>query len=318
MPGSLLVFPKFIGGKLGNTVVADGVVVPKTELEIAVTCPYGANCAPDQKVYLHGMWIGPGFAATQGVCPSTDFHTITSVNDKLVIRTDGSGGIPKPQPNLGMLVIWVTDPAGHPIKFDGLTGDGVIRETGTNVSEYSAIPVQGADGFRTGELIPTVKGEVGNNAGLALDGYHYKAVTGSAIADVRYDTDQLLDSNYVDSYVIFLTLDMLAGLPNPQTHVSMNFYANQVPISESLGFYCWAEYPLALIDSNLTASQMGAAKGVLVTDPAYQLPSGRPSTLLGLMQVGEGTASDPLRRGYFTAFSHGPSPVPTVLVTDAP
>ena len=73
-----------------------------------------------------------------------------TVNGKLVFNTEGSvpGNAisPQPQCDRGYLIGSVVDAFGRPIKFDGLIGDAVLRETGTAVGAYTAIPIQ-ADPF---------------------------------------------------------------------------------------------------------------------------------------------------------------------------
>lgn len=62
-PGSVLVFHEFIRG---TVVTPDQGTLPRTELEISVSCPTGASCPLSQTAHLEGHWVCPGRAERGG------------------------------------------------------------------------------------------------------------------------------------------------------------------------------------------------------------------------------------------------------------
>ena len=91
-------------------------------------------------------------------------------------------------------------------------------------------------------------------------------------------------------------------------------------LSTSTEFICWAEYPLTMIDPNLTAAQMGSRKGVFRSTLATKVStfgitdSAGPVTLLGVVEELEGpTLSE---RTYFYPAFNNSDPVPTEFVTE--
>jgi hypothetical protein len=146
--GSVVVFPKFLKGM----VAVDGVMTPATEIEVGLVCPKGATCPEHQIIKIRFHWVCPGTQdfASKLICRENSFDVFGSVNGKVVFNPSamtiaGSNVVTVPQApcDIGYLIGWVIDPANDkPVKFDGLTGDAVIRETGITVSEYGAFPIQ--------------------------------------------------------------------------------------------------------------------------------------------------------------------------------
>src|ERR1700738_2306520 len=56
-PGSVIIFPKFINLP---AVTVDGVLMPRTEIEVGVVCPVGATCTEHQSVKVSFHWVCPG------------------------------------------------------------------------------------------------------------------------------------------------------------------------------------------------------------------------------------------------------------------
>ena len=313
-PGSVIVFPKFIRG----TVFPDGIATPRTEFEVGVVCPKGLVCPEHQPVKIRFHYVcGTTESDISGsfVCKETDFEAQTTVNGKLIFNPEGAppGNFitPIPQCQRGYLIGWVISPATDlPIKFDGLIGDAVLRESDTAVSAYNAIPIQADPALASGAAITT-----GGAGGLLFDGVagHYLAVTGVIFGDVAYDAPRRATN------LTFLTLDVRSNRPNYPTFVDINFYnAQEALLSTSTEFICWGERQLSNdIDPNLTGALMGSRKGVFIAGPAEKVPifgindTDGPATLLGLVETVEGPSLND--RQYTYGVFNDSVPVPTIF-----
>jgi hypothetical protein len=77
----------------------------------------------------------------------------------------------------------------HPIKFDALIGDGILREQASGsdglLSAYTAVPIQAHSALANNALIRLEAGPTE----LPFDGLsgHYKAVTGKIRGNVWFD-----------------------------------------------------------------------------------------------------------------------------------
>jgi hypothetical protein len=342
-PGSVIVFPKFVRG----TQAVDGVVVPATEIEVGVVCPIHTICPEHQPVKIRFHWVCPGAQdfATKLICGENNFDVFATVNGKVVFNPEnmtitGSNSVNVAQPPCGMgyLIGWVINTSDQPIKYDGLIGDAVIRETPTSVGAYNAIPIQAAnDAAATGTLITTVPDPLTGLPRLAFDGAdnHYKAISGVVIGDVKFSNHPATAGFPIasDSYLILLTLDVRSDFPNYPTEVNIDFWneSNALSptsplfeklLSTSLEFVCWAQFPLTSIDGNLTQVQMGTRKGVFRSSPAAKFPfsgiadTAGPVTLLGLVETLEGPAAAPASRSYFSAVYNDSAPVPTFFLPE--
>jgi hypothetical protein len=148
-PGSVIVFSKFIRG---TVTLPEGGSAPRSELEIGVVCPKGAICSEHQSVKIRLHWVcGTTEADEAGsfICKETDFDITCTVFEKCVVVPDGSfagvstKNVPTAECQRGYLIGWVINPANdRPVKFDGLIGDAVLREAGTSLAAYNAIPIQ--------------------------------------------------------------------------------------------------------------------------------------------------------------------------------
>jgi hypothetical protein len=167
-PGSVIVFPKFIQGTVA---LPEGGTAPVTELEIGVVCPKGVICPEHEPVKIRFHWVcGTGEFNLAGsfICQETDFDVTATVWEKIVLVPDGSftGVATKTVPAApcfnGYLIGWVINPANdRPVKFDGLVGDAVLRETGprsrvTLRSRSRQIPGWQLSPQRAAPLQPTV------------------------------------------------------------------------------------------------------------------------------------------------------------------
>jgi hypothetical protein len=337
-PGSVIVFPKFIQG----TVSVDGVTEPRSELEVGVLCPKGAICPELQQVKIRFHWVcgtTEGNAATSFVCNETDFDVKATVWEKIVLTPDGiqvgpsvpTKIVPRAECARGYLIGWVINPANdQPIKFDGLVGNAVLRETATAYGAYNAIPIQ-ADPALANMAAITLNG----NGALFFDGMpgHYQAVTGRVFGDVKY-------SNFTASpafpeptvaFLTLLTLDVKSNRPNNPVFVDFDFFGgnpsqigNENQLSTRTDFICWEEVFLTNLDVNLVQSFMGR-KGVFGSDQATKVgifgiqDSTGPTTLLGLFESDEGPASNPFARVYYNNLFNDSKPIPThFLPTPSP
>jgi Ice-binding-like len=312
-PGSVLVFPKFIRG----TVLVDGVVTPRTEISVGAVCPPiigssgGPLCDTFAPVFLNFHWVCPAVA---GICHETDFHGRTTVNGKIVFNTEGTVApgnfiVPTPPCERGYLLVWAEDANGNPIKFDGLIGTAVLRESGTAVAAYTAIPIQADPALATGALIADFL-----TRGLVFDGTpgHYAAVTGRIYGDVTYDK---LTAPFRSTFLTLLTLDVKSNRVNTPTFVDLVFYNSQEQgVSTSTNFICWEEVQLTQIDTSLSGPFIGSRKGVVISGPA-QDSTGARRTLLGLVDTLEGPVLGN-ERMFIYGLSNDSVGVPTTFVPE--
>jgi len=276
-PGSVLVFPLFEKGK--------------SVFQISVACPTGASCTDGQDVDIRAHWVCPG-SGTFNICLERDFVLDTTVNGTVTFTPPTN----LPCPN-GYLIAWVVNESapGVNIKFDGLTGNAVIRESSTAVTSYNAIPIQAVSGLATGATVP-------GSPSLNFDGLTaYKAVTGVIIGNVKYDSS----SNQTS--VVLLTLDVHSNRANIETFVDLvSFDRVEVPLSSTASFTCWGESSLSGLGLN------NGDFGLITSAPAVNA-SGAPVTLLGLVITREPSAAVTTRH-YAYPLLNDSSPVATTFV----
>ena len=270
-PGSVIVFPKFIQGTVA---LPEGGTASVTELEIGVVCPKGVICPEHEPVKIRFHWVCGTAEFNLGgsfVCQETAFDVTATVWEKIVLVPDGSfdGVSTKTVPAApcfnGYLIGWVISPTNdQPIKFDGLVGDAVLRETGAAIASYSAIPIQADPALANGGAVAT-----NGNGALMFDGAagHYQAVTGQVIGDVRY-TNLTTPPNFNDSILTLLTLDVKSNRPNNPVFVDLDFFGgnpsaigNENQVSTFTEFICWEEVAIESLDSGLTTTLMGRNTG---------------------------------------------------------
>jgi hypothetical protein len=353
-PGSAIVFAKFLRG----LVVVDGVSLPQTEIEVGIVCPHrtvvnadgttsivNESCPEHQPIKIRFSWVCPAFETIDSqICRQNNFDVFGTVNGKIVFDPEnltilGSNSVNAATPPcpMGYLIGWVINPANdQPIKFDGLIGDEVIRESPTAVSAFNGIPIQAANEAALNSIPPTVTPiTLGTEVTTGLpqllfDGLNndYKAVSHTVIGDVKFTNDPASGAFPIRSasFLTLLTLDVLSDFPNYPTIVNINWWneSNSLSptsplfeklLSTSLEFICWTEIPLISIDPNLTASQMGTRKGVFRSTQATKVPfagvldTAGPVTLLAVIETLEGpTLSE---RTYFYPAFNNSDPQPT-------
>src|ERR1700730_6616125 len=333
VPGSVIVFPKFIQGMV---TLAGGGTAPKTEIEIGIVCPEGETCAEDQPVKLRFHWVCPGSQdfAQKLVCRETNFDVTATVFEKIVLSPDGvfSGVTTKTVPAApcprGYLIGGVIRPSDdQPIKFDGLIGNAAIRESGSALASYSAIPIQANPNMAYKAPIDD-EGDA-----LFFDGgpNHYQAVTSEAYGDIRYTSAAGSPPPFATAFITLLTLDVLSNRPNNPVFVPLTFYGgfnsaigNENPLSSFTEFVCWEQVRVDVaIHPGLTTTLMGR-KGVVEFSQAKKeawagiVDHTGPVTLLGLIEtIAIPTAGGPRAtalREYITPLFNDGDVVPTCFV----
>ena len=299
-PGSVLVFPKFVGGDPGVAnsqppVTVDGIPgIARTEIEIGAVCPPLADfvegtvsCTPHQTVTVHGHWVCPGFQGVNSqICREEDFTFTLTTNGKVAFSADGNpinsntpSGIPAPPCPRGYLIAWVVNPTTLlPIKFDALIGTAIIRGpdlaggphagSSTAVSAYPAITIQVAPS-------DAALGSILTGPPLQFDGAsgHYAAVTGTLVSDVTFDrlsagTTGPAPAVLSETYINLLTLDVLSNRPNNSTQVPLNFYNES---ANTGGIFGGGEHQISTSTSFVCWQQVG-----LTTTVMTFLGDGRP------------------------------------------
>src|SRR5215472_12350347 len=334
-PGSVIVFPKFINGS--SVYLPEGAPAPATELEIGVVCPKGVVCAEHQPVKIRFHWVcGTTEAnlADSFICQDTDFDVTATVYEKIMLTPDGSffgvstRNVPFAVCNRGYLIGWVINPANDgPIKFDGLIGDAVIRESSTAQAAYPAIPIQADPALASAAAITT-----NSNGALLFDGApgHYQAVTGKVYGDVRY-SNRTTGPIFNRGFLTLLTLDVKSNRPNNPVFVDLDFFGgfgsfigNENQLSTATEFICWEEIFLTDIDKNLNTTVMGR-KGVFASAPAEKVgifgiqDETGPTTLLGLSETLEGSfPTAPWSRASYYALFNDSVAVPTRFLPTPP
>ena len=319
-PGSVLVFPKFLRGRVATP---DQGVLATTEIEISATCPRGATCTDGQVVIIRAHWVCPG--ALTVPCRETDFTVRTTVRGSLFFNPEGIAPsnvtVPIAPCSGGYLIAWVVDNQGRPIKFDGLIGDAIIREAPEAAAAYNAIPIQAVSVLPTLGLV-----SLGQSGALVFDGLdaHYKAVTGTVIGTVRYNRISTATQAPILTSLTLLTLDVRSNDFNFPTFVDLDFFStNEVLLSTFTVFTCWNEVGLTAIDPNLVETFMGR-KGLVQSAEAEKVPIfgindiAGPVTVLGLIDTREFTllpsGAPTLTRGYIYSLYNDSRPVPTSFV----
>ena len=357
-PGSIIVYQKFQRGWVNVDAGQLGAAVqPRSLIELGATCPTDdTTCGVEKKVVrVNFHWVcppqpdnaGAQFAATGGgVCVENDFFVNVTVNGKVWFSPEGgatSGDLPGqivPQApcNRGYLIGFVTNigelegnntavfaNGDRPIRFDGLIGDAVMRNTPQDLQAFEAVTIQANP--NTPEETALTGGTAGpDNTGvgtLVLNGGagNYEMVTGQLSGDVRYDSD--INPPFADTALILLTLDVKSNQKNLPTYVNLNFFnAQQRAFSEALSFICWGQINITTIDASLTQEGIGSSRGLFITSQAYSAPianGGQSSnadgsvTLLGAVQVTEGRIPGPLNatRSYTVPVFNNSKPIAT-------
>jgi hypothetical protein len=193
----------------------------------------------------------------------------------------------------------VINESGQPISFDSLIGAVTLRQNGSAVSSFAAIP------------IPAIPADPNQPPGqplqfpdgaLIFDGGkgHYAELSSRVRQNFR--SKQALGpappGGFATASITLLTLDVRSNRPNLPTFVPLEFFNEDGQrTSTSIEFVCWTEQRLDAIDPNLTFEQMGTRWGLAFSGQAIKRPflgvSDKPGpvTLMGLIEVFEGPAT---------------------------
>jgi hypothetical protein len=330
LPGSVIVFPKFITG------TTDGE--PNSQFEISVGCPLGVRNSftgacpgfPEgTRVKLKAHWVCPGDQTFENkyICRETDFDLFTTVFGTISFNPENVGAaanfpatplvptgggtqrVPNPPCDRGYLIAWVVNTQDVPINFNALIGDAIIRDANGSVSAYNGIPIQAAPVAAAATNTPITVGPTGELPFTGADG-QYAMVSNTIQSSVRFEAG-LQPGPAVTTDLTLLTLDVLSNRSNSPVFVDLNFYnANEFLVSTFHEFICWTEVSLSgvnlpedselpFISSNLTAASMGTQKGLVVSGQAVKVPfvalptdTPGPVTLLGIVttSVFDGTS----------------------------
>src|SRR4029077_5426965 len=136
-----------------------------------------------------------------------------------------------------------------------------------------------------------------------------------------------------ETFITFLTLDVLSNQPNNPVFVPLSFFNESLatvsttnPLFEAVTstsheFVCWDQVQLSTINVNLTQAFQGTRKGIVRAGPAVKITNGAPNdgigpvTLLGLIETTEGTAANVfLERKYNFNVNVTGAPIPTTFV----
>jgi hypothetical protein len=299
-PGSVLVFPKFQKG----TTAVGGIVRAQTEIEVRARCPSGVTCPEEERVKVRFHWVCPGGGegTSKYVCKESDFDVRLSVNGTVSLNPEDPGlpgdsvGSAAPCPS-GYLIGWVISPAAErPIKYDGLTGSAVLRDSRGATQSYQAFAIQADPSLATRAAIATdIDSRTGTPA-LVFDGGagHYQAVGAAVPANLEYHklTGPLSSS---EAFLILLTLDVRLNRPNYPTFINLDFRSDQgIRASTSWDFVCWTEIRNPKIGTNFTPAGAHTRNGIVISGQAVKVPFRGisdipgPVTLLGLAPTEEG------------------------------
>jgi len=325
LPGSAIVFPKFIKG----SVVVDGGTSPATEIPIHVRCPLELNdtCSADEQVRLRFHWICPGSQSLQSsfICQGTGFEATVRMNGTILITPDNltiPGGNtvaarPAPCPR-GYLIAYVINEVGHPIKFDALDGIETLRESGAAESLVLGIAIPAAPGSDQRPSDQRFPLDLGPGNSLVFDGVagHYAKLTSRVRQNFPLTLSYASPAGSVTASIIMLTLDVRSNRPNLPTFVDFeNFDQGGRLLGISTQFLCWTEQRLNTIGSSLTFEQTDSRWELAFSGQAVKFPlfgiSDKPGpvTLMGLMQVVEGPPT--ARRTLIFGLSPVFAPTPT-------
>ena len=177
IPGSVLVFPKFISGTVNVGTATLPVAAPRSSFEISVTCPNDLpRCSVGTRVKLLAHWVcgGSQDGFFKFICQEADFTLDTTVKGTLWFNPENvpfatsplTGSVVGPTANnpqpfvpfppcapdpidgliKGYLIVWVVSPddinSPRAISFNGLIGNAVLRESNNSAGAYNAVPIQ--------------------------------------------------------------------------------------------------------------------------------------------------------------------------------
>jgi hypothetical protein len=309
-PGSVVVFPKFTRGTVG----VDGVTRVATEIEVRAQCPRDTRCSEDELVKVRFHWVCPGSEdiAAKHICKDAAFTVVLPIGGKASFNPEDSrpvgdvmGAIPPC--TKGYLIGWVIDAiSDRPIKYDGLTGTAVLRDSRGTTDSYEAITVPAEPNLAARADIATdIDSRTGSPA-LVFDGGagHYQAVASAVPLNLVHHkfTGPLSSSEAV---LTVLTLDVRLDRPNYPTLIDLDFAGESgAHTSASWEFTCWTEIQNPPIEASFTLAGARLRNGIVISGQATKVPVTGisdipgPVALLGLVWADKGNGHPTMSPAY--------------------
>src|SRR5205823_4305642 len=125
-----------------------------TQIEVRAQCPQGAICTDNEAVKIRFHWVCPGSddIASKYICKEAGFDINVSLNSTVSFTPEDASenpAISAPCPR-GYLIGWVVDRnSNRPIKYDALSGQAVLRDSGEDAGKYQAIVIQAEPNLNT-------------------------------------------------------------------------------------------------------------------------------------------------------------------------
>jgi hypothetical protein len=327
-PGSVVVFPKFVKG----TVAVDGVTRVATEMEIRAQCPRDNTCSGDERVKIRFHWVCPGSEdiSAKHICKDAAFTVVLSIGGKSSFNPEGlrylddiiAATPPCPK---GYLIGWVIDPTtDRPIKYDGLTGTAILRDSPGTIDSYEAIAIPADPNLAMRADIATdIDSRTGSPA-LVFDGGagHYQALAKAVPLNLEHHkfTDPLSASEAV---LTVLTLDVRLNRPNYPTFIDLDFAGDAgAHASASWNFTCWTEIEDPKIDASFALAGAHLRNAVVISGRATKVPVAGisdipgPVTLLGLVPVDKGHGNQTMSPAYIIKTFEDTKPTTVFLPFD--
>jgi hypothetical protein len=327
-PGSVVVFPKFLKG----TIAVDGVARVATEIEVRARCPRDTTCSENESVKIRFHWVCPGSEdiSAKHICKDAAFTVVLPIGGKASFNPEGPrhlddmiGAIP-PCPK-GYLIGWAIDSTtDRPIKYDGLTGTAVLRDSRGEIDSYEAIAIPAEpDMAMRADIATDIDSRTGSPA-LVFDGGagHYQAVARAVPLKLEHHkfTGPLSSSEAV---LTVLTLDVRLNRPNYPTFIDLDFAGDaEAHASASWNFTCWTEIQHPKIDTSFTLAGARLRNGVVISGQATKVPLAGisdipgPVTLLGLVPADKGHGHPTMTPAYITKTFDDSKPTTVFLPFD--
>src|SRR5207244_8980782 len=118
---------------------------------------------------------------------------------------------------------------------------------------------------------------------------HYTRITGEFVGDVRFDRTTApgpAPAVLSETFITFLTLDVLSNLPNNPTFVPLSFWNESLAtvsttnplweflVSTSHEFVCWDQVQLTDINVNMKQFFLNSPEGLVRAAPQAKIETG--------------------------------------------
>jgi len=310
-PGSALAFPYWTISTSSSTQIriTDTSNGPKTEVDDG---PFS--------VCVRFNWIckGEGSGATR-FCNELDEHYCLTHHETLTFNVADHLSFGGSTPlcgtdGEGFLVAFAETPDGVPVSFNSLIGSAHITNADGSSDAYNAIPF--VSPYAPGALLPTTDGVgggglrfgvlAGSAFGITAGGLPCTPIGPACFDSGDYETPpKVLQSDFqavdpgISTDLILITLDVVSGDINTQTHVDLVWWNEEEDaFSTSRNIWCYERIPLSTIGSGrFTSSGLGTATGSL----RAKTPVGGKSILGAIRETAPGLSG--IRPMYATGFN---------------